>query len=114
MINIAIDVDNTLIFKNELGEDELNVEFVMFIGRFLEQVKYCKVYVWSGGGVEYAQRRVDEWNYHLENLWHTDIKVIPKHTKGIDICFDDQEVILGKVNCQIKDAKEMNSASSKS
>lgn len=64
-----------------------------------------EVFVWSAGGVSYAQMIVDK-------LGLTDmVKVIPKISsgrdlkkryEGIDIAFDDCEALLGKVDIRVK------------
>lgn len=91
MTNVAFDVDNTLIKKNELGEDVPNYDILWLLLKFVEIG--CNVHVWSGGGKDYAKR----WSEKLGILGKVWI-IEKKSLEYMDISFDDQEVELAKVN----------------
>lgn len=63
-----------------------------------------KIYVWSAGGIDYAKTICEKLG--IDNM----VEILPKGKKGIgwpnrphiDICFDDEDVELARVNVQIK------------
>jgi hypothetical protein len=86
----AFDVDGTLIKKTDNG-DVPRYEIVQMA------ITLCDlghtVFVWSGGGVDYAR----EWARKLGLLPF--IRVLAKSKNyDIDVCFDDHAVDLAKVN----------------
>lgn len=91
-MRVAFDVDNTIIKKNENGLDVpcypvLNLLIAL-------QAVGVEVYLWSGGGLEY----VNHWKEKLG----LDVKILIKEkTDFIDVCFDDQEVDLAKINVKL-------------
>ena len=96
-IIVAFDVDGTLI---DIKNDTPRYEIIQLLHSF--QKLGCRVYVWSGGGVDYAAR----W---CERLGITGIAVVAKGTDiDADITFDDMDLdfrnterSLGKVNIQV-------------
>ena len=89
MGTVAFDVDGTLIdFDDNPREDIIKkLRTHYFEGDI--------VYVWSGGGIDYAQRVVDR--LHLDRYVH---RVIAKAIYPVkpDISYDDMQVKLGKKN----------------
>ena len=67
-IIIAFDIDGTIYgspFINK-GEPVLNLRTVQLMELLHEHIRNCKIYVWSGGGREYAEAIVtkfglDKW-----------------------------------------------------
>lgn len=91
-LNILFDVDLTLIGSNdEILYDNVNILLSFFkLG--------CKIFVASGGGVNYAEMWVNRLSLSDK------VTVIPKDQAknyNIDIAFDDQAVNLGKVNVEV-------------
>ncbi len=92
-MRIAFDVDSTLIKKGITGR-EVPRHDVLDLYRWF-QSHGCHMYVWSGGGVEYAQ----QW---AEKLGLFDATIITKDEyHGIDISVDDMDVELAKVNIKV-------------
>lgn len=88
---IAFDVDGTLI--HQVGEltDTPRYDIIQLF-KLLEAAD-CEMYIWSGGGIDYAER----WAEKLGLKAH----VIGKGSIVPDISFDDEEVTLGKVNIRV-------------
>ena len=86
---IAFDIDGTLIDYH--GKVRPNVVEMLKLFHALE----CKVYVWSGGGIKYAEQIVS--NLLLDGIVTPAVKgtVIP------DLVFDDMRVNLGLINIQL-------------
>lgn len=93
MIKIAFDVDGTLIRKSPKGEDVPRLEILLYLS-FYHIVGDCEIFVWSGSGIEYANR----W---VEKLGLQDVTVVAKGSFIPDIAVDDEEVTLGKVNLKV-------------
>ncbi len=90
-IKIAFDIDGTLL----TFDNKPNYPIIELLHKFC--LLNCDIFVWSGGGVDYARSIVNRLG--LENK----VKVIPKSSEQkVDICIDDQEVALAKVNLKIK------------
>lgn len=86
----AFDVDGTLIKKTQFGDvPRYDIVRMVFI---LSELGHT-VFVWSGGGVEYAEA----WARKLGLFPY--IRVLQKQ-KGfnIDVCFDDHAVELATIN----------------
>jgi len=86
---IAFDVDGTLIDH----EDRPLYRNVELLRRFVEDG--MDVIVWSGGGVDYAERFVRKLGF--EGL----VRVIAKGNEQVDIAFDDEKVNLGRINYEV-------------
>lgn len=89
MKKIAFDVDGTLIDLFDNTRQEV-------VDKLMEhQANGDEVYIWSGGGLDYA--RTIARRLSLE-----DVPVIRKEKNDrIDICYDDMDVNLAKVNIKI-------------
>jgi len=90
-LTICFDVDGTLIHLVGEAEDTPRYDIISFF-LFLENLGN-KMYVWSGGGVDYAER----WSQKLG----LKAKVIEKGSIKPDIAVDDMNVNLGKVNIRV-------------
>ena len=93
MITIAFDVDGTLIHQIGEKEDTPKYEVIQFLISFL--ANNDDVCFWSGGGIDYAQR----WAIKLGFI--DLVKIVEKGSFVPDLCFDDQDVNLGKVNIKV-------------
>ena len=105
MIFIAFDIDYTLIVKNDKNEDVIRPDGLALLYSIHQALQNAKFYIWSGGGVEYAQHWLEK--LELDKL-NPPFTAIVKLTKGVDLVFDDQDVTLGRVNCQLKDWDEVS------
>ncbi len=98
-IIIAFDVDGTILNNEGIPPETpthlrprcgVNLEVITLIQILSKKMKNTKIYVWSGGGKEYAERIVRE--YGLEKYVH---RCFDKHEYDetiegrVDICFDD-------------------------
>lgn len=96
-LNIAFDVDDTLLAPPEatqLGHDTPNYE-VIAIYRFFQSQGHF-MFIWSGGGIDYARMWADKLGLNPHSI-------LPKEKNpGIDICFDDCDVDLAKVNVKVR------------
>lgn len=89
MTKIAFDIDGTLI--DETGAPRWEILWLL-----IWHTKRCHtVYVWSGGGVSYAETIVRRLG--LTGM----VTVVAKGNLIPDIAIDDEEVNLGKVNIQV-------------
>lgn len=95
-MRIAFDVDDTLIKHNHSGESVPKWETIDVM-RYFALNTDAEIIVWSGSGVDYAQR----WTEKL-GIDHYVDKVIPKGSIVVDIAFDDQVVNLGNANVKIR------------
>lgn len=85
-ITICFDVDGTLI-----NVDIPRYDIIQLFHIFKKMGH--NVYIWSGGGIEYASHWRDKLG--LEAIVIVKGSIIP------DIAIDDQDVCLGKVNLQV-------------
>lgn len=96
----AFDIDGTILNNEGISPETptylrprcgVNLEIIMLIQILSKKMKNTKIYVWSGGGKEYAEQIVRE--YGLEKYVH---KCFCKHDYDeiidgkVDIAFDDQ------------------------
>lgn len=93
---VCFDIDGTL---RGLQTDQLYYHNIDLLRWF--HGNGHKVYVWSGGGVEYAERFIER-----VGLKRFVDAVVPKGKEqaekmGVDICFDDEVVDLAKINVQV-------------
>jgi phosphoserine phosphatase len=101
-LKIAFDIDDTLWKVNrKYGRQEPDYDLIQVLRWFYNNGN--KIYVWSGGGVDYAQQIVDKLG--LTEM----VEVIQKVKLGdksnpneIDIAFDDEETNLAKVDIIVK------------
>jgi len=90
-LNIAFDVDGTLI--HQVGEAEDTPRYdVIAMFHFYENLGY-DMFIWSGGGVSYAER----WSQKLG----LKAKIVEKGSFKPDLAFDDMNVNLGTVNIRV-------------
>ena len=103
-MKIAFDVDDTLYrirIRNIGGrpvQDQVPDLDLIRVLRWFHQ-NGDLIFVWSTGGVRYAQRIVEKFG--LTGL----VTVIPKHDdpmNRMDLVFDDEPVNLGLVNCRVR------------
>lgn len=100
MMKIAFDVDDTLIIPRivtGMPFETPNYDTVALFKWF--QLQGCEMIVWSGGGIEWAKN----WAERL-NLQPCTIRIKEK-SEDVDICFDDCDVDLAKVNVKVKRIK---------
>lgn len=93
-MTIAFDVDGTLIGQTFVDENVPKYKTLDLLRWFLDNGD--TVYVWSGGGVDYAKRWAEKLGLDER------CKVIAKGSIPVDIAVDDEFVQLGKVNIKIK------------
>lgn len=94
IMNVAFDVDGTIALWNGT-ECKPNYQIIELMRRHWRLGD--KIYVWSGGGIDYAQsicRRLG-----IENL--VDGYLVKEKRSDIHLCYDDMEVNLAKRNIQI-------------
>lgn len=86
---IAFDVDGTLITFDDTPcyDNIFALKYFVKLG--------TQVYVWSGGGLDYAQHWVNKLG--LDKY----VTVIEKGSMLVDICFDDESVSLAKINVRV-------------
>lgn len=98
-IIIAFDVDGTILCNEGIQPDcpaylrprwGVNLEVIQLIQILSKKMKNTKIYVWSGGGKDYAEKIVRE--YGLDRYVHRCYgkAEYDETTEGkVDICFDD-------------------------
>lgn len=97
MARIAFDIDDTLIVPSvAIGNqrDTPNYENIQLFKTLQAQGNY--MILWSGSGVDWASH----WNEVL-GLNADEIRE-KKFSEDIDICFDDCDVILAKINIKVR------------
>lgn len=89
MTKIAFDIDGTLMVGGTYQTPNFRVLDVLrwFISNG------DQVFVWSGGGVEYAEQIVRKLGLN--------VSVIRKGSEKMDVSFDDEEVNLASVNIKV-------------
>lgn len=103
---IAFDVDGTIYgspFMHK-GEPVLNLKTVALMALLKEHVRNCRIYVWSGGGKEYAEQIVIKFGLEryvdkcLAKSAYDDIV-----DGKVDIAFDDEYAFeMATVNLIVK------------
>lgn len=98
---VAFDVDGTLI---SLEDDSPREDIIELLKMFKKEMEYF-VIVWSGGGIQYAERWVQRLGLeeYVDKVMQKD-KLQNGDIWIPDITFDDAEVTLGKVNVQVGNA----------
>lgn len=99
-LKIAFDVDDTLIVPavaTGLDIDVPNYPVIQIYKWFQDQGNHMTI--WSGGGKDYAQMWADKLGLKPDR-----VEVKGPHIKKdeFDICFDDADMIIGKVNVKVK------------
>jgi len=105
-IIIAFDCDGTIYGSPFMhrAEPVLNLRTVQIMELLHEHIKNCKIYVWSGGGKEYAEQIVckfglEKWVDRCFGKAEYDDELYGK----VDICFDDEsEFDMGDKNLIVK------------
>lgn len=95
-MRIAFDIDDTLIIPSVVtGDRDVPNYEVIDIYRWFQNQGHIMI-LWSGSGVDWAKT----WGEKL-GLRPNEIRV-KKKAEDIDICFDDCDVDLAKVNVKVK------------
>ena len=108
MSKIAFDIDDTLykvrirkVDGRDIGDQVPDYDLIQVLRWFYNNED--EIFVWSGGGIDYAQTIVDKLG--LTSM----VTVIPKvelydksNSQNIDIAFDDEETRLAKVDIKVK------------
>lgn len=100
---IAFDVDDTLIIPPEatgLDMDTPNYETIA-IYRFFQSQGHTMI-VWSGGGVDYAQRWADKLGLAPDFIRVKQKDLLEDGQPLVHIAFDDCDVDLARVNIKVK------------
>ena len=94
MTTIAFDVDGTRIENGKDYPDVPRYNVINLLNMYV-MLGY-QVFVWSGGGIQYAQQWVDRLglNYNI-------VGVVAKGSFVPDIAVDDEEVNLGKISLKV-------------
>lgn len=103
-VKIAFDIDGTIITLGDMifsqktglrlvGEQKPNYPILNLL-MDLSKLESIEIYIWSAGGIEYAQRWVERLG--IEEYITGIIDKSKFHE--MDICFDDNDVVLAKVN----------------
>ena len=87
-MKISFDIDGTLI-----SNDKPRYHVIDLMRWFIDEGH--EVFVWSGGGTDYALHWVQKLGLDIA------VKVITKGSVKVDIAVDDEEVTLGKVNIKV-------------
>jgi hydroxymethylpyrimidine pyrophosphatase-like HAD family hydrolase len=90
-LKVAFDVDGTLIHQVGQKEDTPRYDVIAIFRSF--QNLGNDMYVWSGGGIDYARRWAEKLGL--------DCTIAEKGSFRADIAFDDMEVDLAKVNVRV-------------
>lgn len=93
-LKIAFDVDNTLI-KYSLDRDTPKYDIIMIYNFLKAQGHY--MIIWSGGGKDYARMWAEKLGLNPDEVRDK----LGKKYDDVDICFDDEEVNLGKINIKV-------------
>ena len=94
ILKIAFDVDDTLIIPSvaSKGRDVPNYETIKIFKWF--QAQGHDMIIWSGSGCDWAKT----WAEKLD----LSARVVMKGSEKVDLCFDDCNVKLAKVNVKVK------------
>lgn len=94
-LKIAFDVDDTLIVPSVVtgNRDTPNYETIALYKWF--QSQGYEMIIWSGSGMDWAI----SWG---EKLGLAPFTVMVKGQEKVDICFDDCDVDLAKINIKVK------------
>lgn len=96
-LQIAFDLDDTLLIPavaTGSKQDTPNYETIA-IYKWFQLQGHCMI-VWSGGGIDYARMWADKLGLN------PDAVISKKPDQKIDICFDDCDVELARVNVKVK------------
>lgn len=98
---VAFDMDDTLIvpaIATGLDIDVPNYETIAVYRWF--QAQGCEMWIWSGGGEDYARRWADKLGLEPDRI----VSKFKQENGGLvpDIAFDDAEHALGVVNVKVR------------
>ncbi len=95
-MKIAWDIDDTMIIPSVItgARDVPNYDVIQIYRWF--QAQGHTMYLWSGSGRDWAE----SWNEKLG--LQADFIIVKEKNLAIDICFDDCDVDLAKVNVKVK------------
>jgi hypothetical protein len=96
-MKIAFDVDDTLLVPSVasgLGRDTPNYENIALYRWFQAQGHH--MIIWSGSGVDWATTWAEKFGLTADEF------PLKQKRDDVDICFDDCEVDLAKVNVRVK------------
>ena len=93
MFTVAFDVDDCLIRQDSHGTDGPNYSVINLLMQF--HALGARIVVWSGGGIDYAERWVDKLSLA------TYVDVIEKGSRMVDLAVDDEQVNMGWANFQV-------------
>lgn len=102
-LTVAFDVDDTLIKEGPHGRELPNHNVIDLLRWFQRNGHH--VIVWSGGGIEYANRVIERFNLYFPG---NDAYVVAKGSVPVDIAVDDGGIGLGaeeQVFNEIKNSK---------
>ena len=102
-LNIAFDVDDTLIVPSVVtGNRDVPNYPVIEVYRFF-QAQGHNMYVWSGSGVDWATTWAEKLGLQPDGILVKEkITSLGEPDGVIDMCFDDCDVDLAKVNIKVK------------
>ncbi len=92
-IKVAFDCDGTILCDERVPHlvDTPNYKIIQLFKLF--ESLGCEMYIWTGGGMDYGYRWAEKLG--LKAIHVEKGSFIP------DICIDDEEVNLGKVNIKV-------------
>jgi hydroxymethylpyrimidine pyrophosphatase-like HAD family hydrolase len=93
-LTVAFDIDGTLIYDERFGSQADTPRYDVIGLYHTFQGLDFKLYIWSGGGVDYARHWAQKLGLVLANI-------VVKGSFIPDIAIDDEEVNLGKVNIKV-------------
>ena len=98
-LKIAFDVDDTILIPAVVtgSVDTPNYENIAIYNWFKAQGHY--MIIWSGGGVDYAKRWTEKLGLQPDEIREK------KKGDDLDLCFDDCDVDLAKVNIKVQRLK---------
>jgi hypothetical protein len=110
-MNIAFDIDNTLykVIPIEISSSGLVTRFKQIPDIDVFNLLYWylnngdHVFIWSAGGLDYTQNFIDKF-FNPQYKIHALTKMVNMCDGKffIDICYDDKEVKLAKVNVLVR------------
>lgn len=103
---ICFDVDGTIYGSPFMHKAEpvLNLKTVQMMQLFKDHIKNCKIYVWSGGGQEYAEQIVSKFGLepYVDRCFAKQ-QYDPELYGEVDIAIDDEwQFKMAKINLIVK------------
>lgn len=96
-MKIAFDIDDTILIPSVVlgfGNDTPNYDTISIYKWFQKQG--CEMILWSGSGVDWAQRWGEKFGLQPFTVR------IKEKSDDVDICFDDCDVTLARVNVKVR------------